>query len=168
MPIVIREADPYHRQSEDGRSSDTRDCRHDEGIPHWIVAALFREIEIKSEASIARQQMSLGPSRSAHLLDRAKGIRAEPRSASIRATGDDAAALQGHLLSYIDNAMERFEQRQRSEACQAIYTSQVIEMPRARETYFLMLRWSRSNRVKVNHTLATPEDTPRTNQSGTT
>ena len=75
------------------------------------------ESEIDSDASIGIQRMSLGPSGSAHLHERAKGIRAEPRSASIRATGDDAAALQGHLLSYIDNAMERFEQRQRSKAC---------------------------------------------------
>ena len=32
--------------------------------------------------------------------------------------------------------MERFEQRQRSKATQAIYPSQVIKMPRSRETFF--------------------------------
>ena len=80
--------------------------------------------------------MSLSPSGSTHLHERSKVIRAEPRSAAIRATGDDAAALQGHLLSYIDNAMEQFEQKQRSQACQSIYPSQAIKMPRARETYF--------------------------------
>ena len=66
------------------------------------------------------ERMSLGRSGSAHLHYRAKEIRAEPRSAAIRATGDDAAALQGHMLSYIDNAMDRFEQRQRIQDWQAI------------------------------------------------
>ena len=92
------------------------------------------ESQIVSDVSIGIQRMSLGLSGSAHLHDRAKGIRAEPRSAAIRATVDDAAALQGHLLSYINNAMEQFEQGQRSQACQAIYISQAIKMPRARET----------------------------------
>ena len=95
------------------------------------------ESEVDSDASIGIQQMSLGPSGSTHLHERSKVIRAEPRSAAIRATGDDAAALQGHLLSYIDNAMEQFEQKQRSQVCQSIYPSQAIKMPRARETYFL-------------------------------
>ena len=86
--------------------------------------------------SIGMQQMSLGLSGSAHLIDRTKGIKAESRSAAIRATADDTSAIQSHPLSYIDNAMGRLEQRQRSQACQAIYTSQAIKMPRARETYF--------------------------------
>ena len=80
--------------------------------------------------------MSLGPSGSAHLLDRTKEIKAGLRSAAIRATGEDTSALQGHLLSYIDNAMERFKQIQRSKSTQAISPSQVIMMPRSRETDF--------------------------------
>ena len=47
------------------------------------------ESDIESDASIGIQQMSLGPSGSAHLLDRAKEIKSEPRSAAIRATVDD-------------------------------------------------------------------------------
>ena len=80
--------------------------------------------------------MSLGLSGSAYLLDRAKGSKAESRSATIRTTGNDTAAIQQKLLSCIDNAMEQFEQRQRSHSCQAIYSKQAIKMPRARETYF--------------------------------
>ena len=72
------------------------------------------EFEIKSDALIGTQIMSLGPSGSAHFIDRAKGIKAKSRSSAIRATGDNSSAIQGHLQSYIDNAMERFEQRQQS------------------------------------------------------
>ncbi|CAI5738349.1 unnamed protein product [Hyaloperonospora brassicae] len=72
------------------------------------------ESESDSEASTGIQRMSLGPSGSSYLHDRAKGIKADPRSAAISTTGDDAVALQVHLLSYIDNAMERYEQRQRN------------------------------------------------------
>ena len=43
--------------------------------------------EIESDASIGIQRMSLGFSGSAHLLDRAKGIKAKSRSAAIHATG---------------------------------------------------------------------------------
>ena len=32
--------------------------------------------------------------------------------------------------------MKRFEQRQRRQACQAIYPSEAMKMPRARESYF--------------------------------
>ena len=73
------------------------------------------ESKIDSDASIGIQRMSLGPSGSDDLID--------------RATGDDTSAIQVHLLSYIDNAMERFEQRQRSQSFQAIYPSQAIKMP---------------------------------------
>ena len=79
--------------------------------------------------------MSLGPSGYVYLLDRAKEIKAEPRSAAIRATGEDKSTIQEHLLSYIDNTMERFQQRQQSQSCKAIYRSQAIKMPTARDTY---------------------------------
>ena len=62
--------------------------------------------------SIGMQRMSLGPSGSAHLYDRAREIRAEPRSAAIRATGDDTAAIKEELLSYIDNTTEKIQPRQ--------------------------------------------------------
>ena len=45
-------------------------------------------------------------------------------------------AIQRQLLSYIDNDVERFKQEQQSQACQTIYPSEAIKIPRARETYF--------------------------------
>ena len=94
------------------------------------------ESEIEADASIGIQQMSLDHSGSAHLLDHAKENETGPRSAAIRTTGEDTSALKGHLLSYIDNAMKKFEHRQRSKFTQAIYPSQVVNMPKSRETDF--------------------------------
>ena len=89
--------------------------------------------------------MSLVPSGLAHLLDHANEIKADPRLTAIGDTGDDTSSIQKQLLSYIDNSMERFEQRQRSQAFQAIYSSQAfqaiyssqaIKMTRYRDIYF--------------------------------
>ena len=73
------------------------------------------ESEIESDASISIQRMSLGPSGSAHLLDRAKEIKVGPRSAAIRANGDDTSAIQGQLISYIDTLWRHLYRE--SQAC---------------------------------------------------
>ena len=122
------------------------------------------ESDIESDASIGIQRMSLGPSGSAHLLDRAKGIEAESRSAAIRSTGDDTSAIQGHLLSYIDNAMERFEQIQRSQAFQAIYHIKRSRFQELGKPTSRMSIWNRSDQVKADRILMIPEDITRTNR----
>ena len=80
--------------------------------------------------------MSLVPSGLAHLLDHANEIKADPRLTAIGDTGDDTSSIQKQLLSYIDNSMERFEQRQRTQVFQVIFSSQAIKMPIYRDIYF--------------------------------
>ena len=43
--------------------------------------------------------------------------------------------MQGHLRTYLDEAMERFRQDQQERAYQAIYPSQRIKLARAQETH---------------------------------
>ena len=94
------------------------------------------ETEIKSDASIGIQRMSLGPSGSSHLLYSAKDVKAESLSAAIRATEHDTLSIQVNMLSYIDNAMGGFEHRQQSQDGQAIFPNQTIKTPIVQEAYF--------------------------------
>ena len=94
MSIVVREALiplTVKAKVEDQASATIADMtkEYHTGSSQYASA----ESEVDSDASIGIQRMSLGPSGSAHLHERAKEIRAEPRSAAIRATGYDASAL---------------------------------------------------------------------------
>uniref|UniRef100_A0AAV1VBJ4 Uncharacterized protein n=1 Tax=Peronospora matthiolae TaxID=2874970 RepID=A0AAV1VBJ4_9STRA len=81
------------------------------------------ESEMESDDSVGIQRMSLGPSGAAHLRDQVDAIKCEPRSAIACAKEEMTSARQGHLQTYLKEAMERFYQDQREQAYQAIYPS---------------------------------------------
>ena len=80
-------------------------------------------------------RMSLGPSGAVHLRDRDEMIKIEPQTTITCAKGEMTSTMQGHLRTYLDEAIERFHQDQRERAYQAIYPSQSIKPARVQETY---------------------------------
>ena len=68
--------------------------------------------EMESDDSVGIQRTSLGPSGAAHLRDRVETIKIEPSSMITCAKGE-MTSMQGHLRTYLDEAIERFHQDQR-------------------------------------------------------
>ena len=67
------------------------------------------ESEIESDDSIGIQRMSLGPSGAAHLRDRVETIKTEPRLTTARSKEETNSTTQGHLQTYLEEALERFQ-----------------------------------------------------------
>uniref|UniRef100_A0AAV1VNF3 CCHC-type domain-containing protein n=1 Tax=Peronospora matthiolae TaxID=2874970 RepID=A0AAV1VNF3_9STRA len=108
---------------------------------------------MESDDSIGIQRMSLGPSGAAHLRDQVDAIKCEPRSAIACAKEEMTSAMQGHLQTYLKEAMERFHQDQREQAYQAVYPSQRINPARVQEVYIpdVEMESVRSHRSRSNH-----------------
>ena len=93
------------------------------------------ESEIESDVSIGIQRMALGPSGANHLRDHMVRIKDESRSAAACAREDVRTNISGPLPTYFKAAMKRFQQEQREQARQAVYSSQTVRRTRKQETY---------------------------------
>ena len=89
---------------------------------------------MESDDSVGIQRVSLGPSGAVHLRDRDEMIKIEPQTTITCAKGEMTSTMQGHLRTYLDEAIERFHQDQQKRSYQAIYPSQRIKPARVQET----------------------------------